>query len=171
MTYTPAQMNPLWKWMRSNIVNLSFTANKAVVIRDWRLATLHSFFSIGIVIWVIYSLFAGKTYIVTEVPTGVASAWGLASTEYTSTQAAIYQGGASFCDTLSNYQFKYSDDWYYSAPLCAFYTGAELISNLPSGNVMFFTTHISETIKQRYNKPSIGCISDANVLGEATEVM
>jgi hypothetical protein len=123
------------------------------------------------VIWVIYSLFAGKTYIVTEVPTGVASAWGLASTEYTSTQAAIYKGGASFCDTLSNYQFKYSDDWYYSAPLCAFYTGAELISKLPSGNVMFFTTHISETIKQRYNKPNAGCISDSNGLGEATEVM
>ena len=171
MTYTPAHMNPIWKWMRSNIVNLSFTANKAVVIRDWRLAALHTFFSIGIVIWVIYSLFAGKTYIVTEVPTGVASAWGLASTEYTSTQAAIYQGGASFCDTLSNYQFKYSDDWYYSAPLCAFYTGAELISKLPSGNVMFFTTHISETIKQRYNKPSTGCISDSNGLGDAVEVM
>jgi hypothetical protein len=36
---------------------------------------------------------------------------------------------------------------------------------------MFFTTHISETIKQRYDKPSIGCISDSNGLGEATEVM
>jgi hypothetical protein len=171
MTYTPGQINTIGKWMRSNIFNSTFTANKAVVIRDWRLAALHSFFSIGIVIWVIYSLFAGKTYIVTEVPTGVASAWGLASTEYTSTQAAIYQGGASFCDTLSNYQFKYSDDWYYSAPICAFYTGAELISKLPSGNVMFFTTHISETIKQRYDKPAIGCISDSIGLGEATEVM
>jgi hypothetical protein len=171
MTYTPGQKNPIGRWMRSNIFNSTFTANKAVVIRDGRLAALHSFFSIGIVIWVIYSLFAGKTYIVTEVPTGVASAWGLASTEYTSTQAAIYQGGASFCDTLSNYQFKYSDDWYYSAPICAFYTGAELISKLPSGNVMFFTTHISETIKQRYDKPAIGCISDSIGLGEATEVM
>jgi hypothetical protein len=171
MTYTPGQKNPIGRWMRSNIFNSTFTANKAVVIRDGRLAALHSFFSIGIVIWVIYSLFAGKTYIVTEVPTGVASAWGLASTEYTSTQAAIYQGGASFCDTLSNYQFKYSNDWYYSAPICAFYTGAELISKLPSGNVMFFTTHISETIKQRYDKPAIGCISDSIGLGEATEVM
>jgi hypothetical protein len=171
MTYTPGQVNPIGRWIRSNIFNSTFTANKAVVIRDGKLAALHSFFSIGIVIWVIYSLFAGKTYIVTEVPTGVASAWGLASTEYTSTQAAIYQGGASFCDTLSNYQFKYSDDWYYSAPICAFYTGAELISKLPSGNVMFFTTHISETIKQRYDKPAIGCISDSIGLGEATEVM
>jgi hypothetical protein len=170
MTYTPAQMNPVWKWLRINFGS-TFTANKAVVIDAPRLAALHSFFSIGIVIWVIYSLFAGKTYIVTEVPTGVASAWGLASTDYTSTQAAIYQGGASFCDTLSNYQFKYSDDWYYSAPICAFYIGAELISKLPSGNVMFFTTHISETIKQRYDKPSTGCISDSIGLGEATEVM
>jgi len=41
MTYTPAQMNPLWKWMRSNIVNLSFSANKVVVIRDWKLAVLN----------------------------------------------------------------------------------------------------------------------------------
>jgi hypothetical protein len=170
MTYTPAQMNPVWKWLRINFGS-TFTANKAVVIHAPRLAALHSFFSIGIVIWVIYSLFAGKTYIVTEVPTGVASAWGLASTEYTSTQAAIYQGGASFCDNLTNYEFKYSNDWNYNAPICAFYTGAELISKLPSGNVMFFTTHISETIKQRYDKPAIGCISDSNGLGEATEVM
>ena len=94
MTYTPAQMNPMWKWMRSNIVNLSFTANKAVVIRDWRLAILHNFFSVGIVAWVLYSLFSGKTYIVTEVPTGVASAWGLASTDYTSIQNSIYNGGS-----------------------------------------------------------------------------
>ena len=147
-------MNPLWKWMRSNIVNLSFSANKVVVIRDWRLAVLNLIFSLGIVSWVIYSLFTGKTYIVTEVPTGVASAWGLASTEYTSAQTAIYNGGSSFCDTLSNYEFKYSDDWYYYAPVCAYYMGAELISKLPSGNVMFFTTHISETIKQRYIKPN-----------------
>jgi hypothetical protein len=171
MTYTPAQMNPFWKWMRSNIVNLSFSANKVVVIRDWRLAVLNIIFSLGIVSWVIYSLFTGKTYIVTEVPTGVASAWGLASTEYTSAQTAIYNGGSSFCDTLSNYEFKYSDDWYYYAPVCAYYMGAELISKLPSGNVMFFTTHISETIKQRYIKPNDGCISDLNGLGEATEVM
>ena len=164
-------MNPLWKWMRSNIVNLSFSANKVVVIRDWRLAVLNLIFSLGIVSWVIYSLFTGKTYIVTEVPTGVASAWGLASTEYTSAQTAIYNGGSSFCDTLTNYQFKYSDDWYYSAPLCALYTGAELISKLPSGNVMFFTTHISETIKQRYMKPLGGCLSDPNGLGGAVEVM
>jgi hypothetical protein len=171
MTYTPAQMNPMWKWMRSNIVNLSFTANKAVVIRDWRLAILHNFFSVGIVAWVLYSLFSGKTYIVTEVPTGVASAWGLASTDYTSIQNSIYNGGSSFCDNLTNYEFKYSSDWYYNAPVCAFYTGAELISKLPSGNVMFFTTHISETIKQRYTKPPTGCISDSNNLGEAIEVM
>src|SRR6056300_2000129 len=171
MTYTPVRMNPLWKWMRSNIVNLSFSANKVVVIRDWRLAGLNIIFSLGIVSWVIYSLFTGKTYIVTEVPTGVASAWGLASTEYTSAQTAIYNGGSSFCDTLSNYEFKYSDDWYYYAPVCAYYMGAELISKLPSGNVMFFTTHISETIKQRYIKPNDGCISDLNGLGEATEVM
>ena len=171
MTYTPAQINPFWKWMRSNIVNLSFSANKVVVIRDWRLALLNIIFSLGIVSWVIYSLFTGKTYIVTEVPTGVASAWGLASTDYTSTQAAIYDGGSSFCDTLTNYQFKYSDDWLYSTPVCAFYMGAELISKLPSGNVMFFTTHISETIKQRYLKPLSGCISNLNGLGDATEVM
>ena len=164
-------MNPLWKWMRSNIVNLSFSANKVVVIRDWRLAVLNLIFSLGIVSWVIYSLFTGKTYIVTEVPTGVARAWGLASTEYTSAQTAIYNGGSSFCDTLTNYQFKYSDDWYYSAPLCALYTGAELISKLPSGNVMFFTTHISETIKQRYLKPLGGCLSDPNGLGGAVDVM
>ena len=104
-------MNPAWRWMRSNIVNLSFTANKVVVIHDWRLAALNIFFSVVIVGWVIFSLFLGKTYIVTEVPTGVASAWGLASTDYTSTQTAIYNGGASFCDSLTKYKFKYSDDW------------------------------------------------------------
>ena len=171
MTYVPKKMNPAWRWMRSNIVNLSFTANKVVVIRDWRLAALNIFFSVAIVGWVIFSLFLGKTYIVTEVPTGVASAWGLASTDFTSTQAAIYNGGASFCDSLTNYQFKYSDDWIYETPVCAYYAGSELISKLPSGNVMFFTTHIHETIKQRYVKPGGGCLADPNGLGAATEVM
>ena len=164
-------MNPAWRWMRSNIVNLSFTANKVVVIRDWRLAALNIFFSVAIVGWVIFSLFLGKTYIVTEVPTGVSSAWGLASTDYTSTQKAIYNGGASFCDSLTNYKFKYSNDWNYETPVCAYYAGSELISKLPSGNVMFFTTHIQETIKQRYVKPGGGCLADPNGLGVATEVM
>ena len=123
-------------------------------------------------IWVIYSLFAGKTYIVTEVPTGVASAWGLASTEYTSYPSCDIPTVVHLSVILSQIiSLNTPSDWYYSAPVCAFYTGAELISKLPSGNVMFFTTHISETIKQRYTKPPTGCISDSNGLGEAIEVM
>ena len=171
MTYVPKKMNPAWRWMRSNIVNLSFTANKVVVIRDWRLAALNIFFSVAIVGWVIFSLFLGKTYIVTEVPTGVASAWGLASTDYTSTQTAIYNGGASFCDSLTNYKFKYSDDWIYETPVCAYYSGAELISKLPSGNVMFFTTHIHQTIIQRYMKNAGSCTRYPWLFDTGTEVM
>jgi hypothetical protein len=171
MSYTPRRMNPAWRWMRSNMLNLSFTANKVVVIRDWRLAGANIVLSLAIVGWVIFSLFLGKTYIVTEVPTGVSSAWGLASTDYTSSQTAIYNGAASFCDSLTNYKFKYSDDWIYDTPVCAYYSGAELISKLPSGDVMFFTTHIHETINQRYIKPGGGCLSDPNGLGAATEVM
>ena len=55
--------------------------------------------------------------------------------------------------------------------MCAYYAGSELISKLPSGNVMFFTTHIQETIKQRYVKPGSGCLTNPNGLGAATEVM
>ncbi len=49
MSYTPRRMNPAWRWMRSNMLNLSFTANKVVVIRDWRLAGANIVLSLAIV--------------------------------------------------------------------------------------------------------------------------
>ena len=145
-------MNPLWKWLRGNVMNLKYTTEKVTVLRDWRLACMNISLSTLVVIWVLYSLFTGKTYIVTEVPTGVASAWGLGSS---------ITERPSFCNDLSQYAFNYSADWYYKVPTCAEYTGSELISKLPTGNVIFFTTHISQTIKHRYPKPPSGCLSES----------
>lgn len=152
-------MNPLWKWLRGNVMNLKYTTEKVTVLRDWRLACMNISLSTLVVIWVLYSLFTGKTYIVTEVPTGVASAWGLGSS---------ITERPSFCNDLSPYAFNYSADWYYKVPTCAEYTGSELISKLPTGNVIFFTTHISQTIKHRYPKPPTGCLSESYGLEDNT---
>ncbi len=152
-------MNPFWKWLRGNVMNLKYTTEKVTVLRDWRLACMNISLSTLVVIWVLYSLFTGKTYIVTEVPTGVASAWGLGSS---------ITERPSFCNDLSPYAFNYSADWYYKVPTCAEYTGSELISKLPTGNVIFFTTHISQTIKHRYPKPPTGCLSESYGLEDNT---
>lgn len=152
-------MNPFWKWLRGNVMNLKYTTEKVTVLRDWRLACMNISLSTLVVIWVLYSLFTGKTYIVTEVPTGVASAWGLGSS---------ITERPSFCNNLSPYAFNYSADWYYKVPTCAEYTGSELISKLPTGNVIFFTTHISQTIKHRYPKPPTGCLSESYGLEDNT---
>lgn len=152
-------MNPFWKWIRGNVMNLKYTTEKVTVLRDWRLACMNISLSTLVVIWVLYSLFTGKTYIVTEVPTGVASAWGLGSS---------ITERPSFCNNLSPYAFNYSADWYYKVPTCAEYTGSELISKLPTGNVIFFTTHISQTIKHRYPKPPTGCLSESYGLEDNT---
>ena len=166
-----SRLNPAWKWIRSNVMNMTYRTEKVTVLRDWKLALLNYALQLLVVIWVIYSLFNEKTYIEREVPTGVVSSWGLGGNEYNDKQLAIYNNNPSFCDNLVNYAFNYSADWYYKVPICAYYTGAELISKLPTGNVMFFTTHIAETLRQRYTKPETGCLMEPNGIKECKLVM
>ena len=166
-----SRLNPAWKWIRSNVMNMTYRTEKLTVLRDWKLALLNYALQILVVIWVIYSLFNEKTYIEREVPTGVVSSWGLGGSEYNDKQLAIYNNNPSFCDNLVNYAFNYSADWYYKIPICAYYTGAELISKLPTGNVMFFTTHIAETLRQRYTKPDTGCLMEPNGIKECKLIM
>jgi len=152
-------------------MNMTYRTEKVTVLRDWKLALLNYMLQLLVVIWVIYSLFNEKTYIEREVPTGVVSSWGLGGNEYNDKQLAIYNNNPSFCDNLVNYAFNYSADWYYKVPICAYYTGAELISKLPTGNVMFFTTHIAETLRQRYTKPETGCLMEPNGIKECKLIM
>ena len=166
-----SRLNPAWKWIRSNIMNMTYRTEKVTVLRDWKLALLNYMLQMLVVIWVIYSLFNEKTYIEREIPTGVVSSWGLGGNEYNDKQLAIYNNNPSFCDNLVNYAFNYSADWYYKVPICAYYTGAELISKLPTGNVMFFTTHIAETLRQRYTKPETGCLMEPNGIKECKLIM
>ena len=166
-----SRLNPAWKWIRSNIMNMTYRTEKVTVLRDWKLALMNYALQLLVVAWVIYSLFNEKTYIEREVPTGVVSSWGLGGSEYNDKQLAIYNNNPSFCDNLVNYAFNYSADWYYKIPICAYYTGAELISKLPTGNVMFFTTHIAETLRQRYTKPETGCLMEPNGIKECILVM
>ena len=166
-----SRLNPAWKWIRSNVMNMTYRTEKVTVLRDWKLALLNYALQLLVLIWVVYSLFNEKTYIEREVPTGVVSSWGLGGNEYNDKQLAIYNNNPSFCDNLVNYAFNYSADWYYKVPICAYYTGAELISKLPTGNVMFFTTHIAETLRQRYTKPDTGCLMEPNGIKECKLIM
>jgi len=164
-------LNPIVKWIRRNVMSMTYRTEKVTVLRDWKLAVLNMFLQLCVISWVIYSLFDQKTYIESEVPTGVVSSWGLGGKGYTDKQVNIYNGSSSFCDNLGVYAFNYSADWYYKVPICVYYAGAELISKLPSGNVMFFTTHIAQTLKQRYTVPDTGCLKEPNGIEECVMEM
>ena len=110
-------------------MSMTYRTEKVTVLRDWKLALMNMFLQLCVVSWVIYSLFDQKTYIESEVPTGVVSSWGLGGTEYTDKQVSIYNGQQSFCNNLVSYAFNYSADWYYKVPICVYYAGAELIQN------------------------------------------
>ena len=164
-------LNPIVKWIRRNVMTMTYRTEKVTVLRDWKLALMNMFLQLCVISWVIYSLFDQKTYIESEVPTGVVSSWGLGGTEYTDKQVSIYNGEQSFCNNLGSYAFNYSSDWYYKVPICVYSAAEELISKLPTGNVMFFTTHIAQTLKQRYTTPETGCLKEPNGIEECIEEM
>ena len=83
-------LNPIVKWIRRNVMSMTYRTEKVTVLRDWKLALMNMFLQLCVVSWVIYSLFDQKTYIESEVPTGVVSSWGLGGTEYTDKQISIY---------------------------------------------------------------------------------
>jgi len=135
-------------------LELSYLTEKRTLIRDWRLAILYYFLLAGVVAYVVTSLVSGKSYIMTEVPTGVASAWGLRGDDFFELQKNATknetEGGNGFCDDLNKYTFIYNDEWVYDNMKCGFFTADEMISKLPSGNVIFFATHVTQTLASRY---------------------
>ena len=142
------------KFLRKNVLELSYLTEKRTLIRDWRLALLYYFLLAGVVTYVVTSLVSGKSYIMTEVPTGVASAWGLGGDDFYELQKNATknetEGGNGFCDDLNKYTFIYNDEWVYDNMKCGFFTADEMISKLPSGNVIFFATHVDTRLTARY---------------------
>ena len=142
------------KFLRKNVLELSYLTEKRTLIRDWRLAILYYFLLAGVVTYVVTSLVSGKSYIMTEVPTGVASAWGLGGDDFYELQKNAQknetEGGNGFCDDLNKYTFIYNDEWVYDNMKCGFFTAREMISKLPSGNVIFFATHVDTRLTARY---------------------
>ena len=142
------------KFLRKNVLELSYLTEKRTLIRDWRLALLYYALLGCVVAYVVTSLVSGKSYIMTEVPTGVASAWGLGGDDFYELQKNATknetEGGNGFCDDLNKYTFIYNDEWVYDNMKCGFFTADEMISKLPSGNVIFFATHVTQTLASRY---------------------
>ena len=147
-------MTPLVKFLRKNVLELSYLTEKRTLIRDWRLALLYYALLGCVVAYVVTSLVSGKSYIMTEVPTGVASAWGLGGDDFYELQKNAQknetEGGNGFCDDLNKYTFIYNDEWVYDNMKCGFFTADEMISKLPSGNVIFFATHVDTRLTARY---------------------
>ena len=147
-------MTPLVKFLRKNVLELSYLTEKRTLIRDWRLALLYYALLGCVVAYVVTSLVSGKSYIMTEVPTGVASAWGLRGDDFFELQKNATknetEGGNGFCDDLNKYTFIYNDEWVYDNMKCGFFTADEMISKLPSGNVIFFATHVDTRLTARY---------------------
>ena len=150
-------MTPLMKFLRANVLELSYLTEKRTLIRDWRLALLY-YALLGLVTaYVVTSLVNGKSYIMTEVPTGVASAWGSGEEEFyrlqkewdaTSEQCTNTAAGSD--SGTGKYMFNYSASYVYNNLNCGYFNADEMISKLPSGNVMFFATHAHQKLRARY---------------------
>ena len=141
-------MTPLVRFLRKNVLELSYLTEKRTLIRDWRLALLY-YALLGLVLaYVVTSLVNGKTYIMTEVPVGVASAWGSGGDDFYALQKTASTNG--ICQDLSVYKFNYSKTYVYDNMKCGYFNAAEMISKLPTGNVMFFATHAHQTLVARY---------------------
>ena len=142
-------MTPLVKFLRKNVLELSYLTEKRTLIRDWRLALLYYALLGCVVAYVVTSLVSGKSYIMTEVPTGVASAWGSDGDDFFALQKnATEEDG--ICVDVDKYAFNYSAKYVYGNMKCGYFTAGEMISKLPSGNVMFFATHVTQTLTSRY---------------------
>lgn len=143
-------MTPLMKFLRANVLELSYLTEKRTLIRDWRLALLY-YALLGLVTaYVVTSLVNGKSYIMTEVPTGVASAWGSGGEEFYNLQKEWSEGNQCTEDGRKKYMFNYSASYVYNNLNCGYFNAAEMISKLPSGNVMFFATHAHQSLVARY---------------------
>ena len=150
-------MTPLMKFLRANVLELSYLTEKRTLIRDWRLALLY-YALLGLVTaYVVTSLVNGKSYIMTEVPTGVASAWGSGEEEFyrlqkewdaTSEQCTNTAAGSD--SGTGKYMFNYSASYVYNNLNCGYFSADEMISKLPSGNVMLFATHAHQSLVARY---------------------
>ena len=155
-------MTPLMKFLRANVLELSYLTEKRTLIRDWRLALLY-YALLGLVTaYVVTSLVNGKSYIMTEVPTGVASAWGSGGEEFyklqkewdtTSEQCTNTAAGSA--TGTGKYMFNYSASYVYDNVKCGYFNAAEMISKLPSGNVMFFATHAHQSLVARYKATEV----------------
>ena len=143
-------MTPLVKFLRKNVLELSYLTEKRTLIRDWRLALLYYALLGCVVAYVVTSLVSGKSYIMTEVPTGVASAWGLGGDDFYELQKNAMEEGTGICGDVNKYAFNYSANYVYDNMKCGYFTAAEMISKLPSGNVIFFATHVTQTLASRY---------------------
>ena len=96
------------KFLRANVLELSYLTEKRTLIRDWRLALLY-YALLGLVTaYVVTSLVNGKSYIMTEVPTGVASAWGSGGEEFYKLQKEWSDGDQCTEAGREKYMFNYS---------------------------------------------------------------
>ena len=155
-------MTPLMKFLRANVLELSYLTEKRTLIRDWRLALLY-YALLGLVTaYVVTSLVNGKSYIMTEVPTGVASAWGSGGEEFYKLQKEWNTASEQCTNTAAGsatgtgkYMFNYSASYVYDNVNCGYFNAAEMISKLPSGNVMFFATHAHQSLVARYKATEV----------------
>ena len=148
-------MTPLMKFLRANVLELSYLTEKRTLIRDWRLALLY-YALLGLVTaYVVTSLVNGKSYIMTEVPTGVASAWGSGGEEFYKLQKEWNTTSEQCTNGTGKYMFNYSASYVYNNVNCGYFNAAEMISKLPSGNVMFFATHAHQSLVARYKATEV----------------
>ena len=68
---------------------------------------------------------------------------------------AVYEYGSRKRTGTGKYMFNYSASYVYDNVKCGYFNAAEMISKLPSGNVMFFATHAHQSLVARYKATEV----------------
>ncbi|KAK3241733.1 hypothetical protein CYMTET_48527 [Cymbomonas tetramitiformis] len=139
---------------------LTFTAERQVIIADWRLGLLFRTLQLPVLCYVIFQLVYTQNFLVQSSVSAVFSMYtgdaGVREHQEDVRQALRKgdEGGAhSFCASGSEYDFYYDDDWSYNFSGCDANYEDEISFKGAEGSSYFFTTNVQETHYFRARNP------------------
>eukprot|EP00210_Caulerpa_lentillifera_P008652 g8251.t1 len=120
---------PVWLGKLQPLFN--FTANKYVLIKDWRLGVLLRALQVAIVVYVLTDVFQKASYLTVEVPTGSVTVWpdGMSMeekvVEFARQREAVKDGKLIYCKDPDRYDFHWNGV-YHGDFKCSFLKSANL---------------------------------------------
>ena len=116
----------------------TFRSPRYVHVEKGEVAAIWWLFAMGILIYVLCSIFLDYTYLVTETPVPIVSGWGLAGTMY-----APYTSEPSYCSSPYTDNYHYGEFWKYYNVGCARYPMSEVRDHCPGFSSECWRFHVS----------------------------